>query len=368
MPRTAPAVELSPESHRALESLLQSRGSSQALCRRARVVLLASAGWPDRRIGPEVGLHYNQVAKWRERFLEHGIEGLRDKKRKRAKRIDVAKERIALVEATRPLEGRARWTQRTMAAHAGLSASAVGRLWRANDIKPHRTKTFKLSTDPEFEAKFWDIVGLYLEPPHQAVVLCCDEKSQIQALNRTQPGLPLGIGHIRTETHDYYRHGIVTLFAALNYLSGKVISKVAKRHTRHEWIAFLDAIDREIDPALDIHVICDNYQTHKAPDTKAWLGAHPRFHMHFTPTGSSWMNMVERFFRDISQQAILPGSFASVRHLTQTIEQYLVEHNLQPRRYQWRANGAEVLAKIKRAWEAALNPIPIVTPLSDSVD
>lgn len=347
---------------------MQTRGSSQALCKRARVVLLASQGWPDRRIAAEVGLHYNQVAKWRERYLICGIEGLKDKKRQRQKRVDPAKERIALVEATRPPEGRARWTQRSMAKHAGLSASAVARVWKANDIKPHRVKTFKLSADPEFEAKFWDIVGLYLEPPHQAVVLCCDEKSQIQALNRTQPGLPLGIGHIRTETHDYYRHGIVTLFAALNYLSGRIISQVAKRHTRHEWIAFLEAIDREINPSLEIHVICDNYQTHKAPDTKAWLARHPRFHMHFTPTSSSWMNMVERFFRDISQQAILPGSFSSVRHLTQTIEAYMVEHNLNPRRYQWRADGAEVLAKIKRAWDAALNPPNNITALTDSAD
>jgi transposase len=365
MPRTAPPTKLSAEDRLTLEKLLLTRGSSQALCKRVRVVLLAAEGLSDRVIATEVGLHYNKVAKWRERFAQAGLEGLKDKKRQRSKRIDPAKERVALVEATRPPEGRARWTQRTMAAHAGLSHSAVQRLWAKNDIKPHRTRTFKLSTDPEFEAKFWDIVGLYLCPPIQAVLLCCDEKSQIQALNRTQPGLPLGLGHIRTETHDYYRHGTITLFAALNYLSGKIISRLAKRHTTEDWIAFLEAIDQDIAPELEIHIVCDNYRTHKTDLTRVWLAAHPRFKMHFTPTGSSWMNMVERFFRDITHQAIVPGSFASVKHLCQTIETYLAQHNLKPRTYQWRADGAEVLAKIKRAWEAALDPAkePSLSPL-----
>jgi transposase len=248
-----------------------------------------------------------------------------------------------------------------MALELGVSKATVQRVWSENEIKPHLTRVFKLSTDPDFEAKFWDVIGLYLNPPERAVVLCCDEKSQIQALQRSQPGLPLGEGHIRTQTHDYYRNGTVTLFAALDYLQGKVIAYTAQTHTHRQWLEFLKQIDREIPLSQHIHIILDNYSTHKHPAIKRWLARHPRFELHFTPTGSSWMNLVERFFRDLSQQAILPGSFGSVRQLVDAIMQYLAQHNLNPKRYVWRAKGEEILAKIQRAWKAALGENTDVT-------
>ena len=243
-----------------------------------------------------------------------------------------------------------------MAKHLGVSKATVQRVWSTNDIKPHRTRIFKLSCDEQFEAKFWDVIGVYLNPPDNAVVLCCDEKSQCQALQRSQPGLPLAQGHIRTVTHDYYRHGTVTLFAALDYLSGKVISQVAPRHRHNEWLKFLKKLDAEIAGDLSIHLIVDNYSAHKHQRVRRWLERHPRFHLHFTPTSASWMNMVERFFRDLSQQAILPGSFGSVAELVDAINHYLSQHNLEPKRYVWHANGQEVLNKIHRAWEAGNIP------------
>ena len=236
-----------------------------------------------------------------------------------------------------------------MARHSGLSRSAVQRLWAANDLKPHRTRTFKLSNDPQFEAKFWDVIGLYLNPPDKALVLCCDEKSQCQALERSQPGLPLGVGHIKTRTHDYIRHGTVTLFAALSYLDGKILSRTAEQHTHKEWLAFLKVIERETPSALEIHLIMDNYATHKHPAVKAWLARRPRFHTHFTPTSSSWLNLVERFFRDLTEDVVREGSFGSVRELVRAMETYLAERNLAPKRYVWRKKGEEILAKISRA-------------------
>ena len=239
-----------------------------------------------------------------------------------------------------------------MARHAGVSKSRVQQLWARNDLKPHQTKTFKVSNDPQFETKFWDVIGLYLNPPHKAVVLCCDEKSQCQALERTQPGLPLGQGQVCTRTHDYYRHGTLTLFAALNYLEGKVIAQSAPRHRHQEWLGFLKQIEQEVPTGQDLHLIVDNYATHKHPSVQRWLKKHPRIHMHFTPTSSSWLNLVERFFRDLSQDVISPGSFRSVPELKRAIFNYLAERNDAPRRYVWRAEGAKILAKIQRAREA----------------
>ena len=236
-----------------------------------------------------------------------------------------------------------------MARHAGVSKTRVQQLWSQNDIKPHVTRTFKLSRDPNFEPKFWDIIGLYLDPPQKALVLCCDEKSQCQALERTQPGLPLGVGHIKTATHDYTRHGTVTLFAALSYLDGRIISQAACRHTHREWITFLKHLDAETPQELDLHLIVDNYATHKHPKVRAWLRRNPRFHMHFTPTSSSWMNLVERFFRDLTEDVVRRGSFTSTQELTASIFAYLQERNLNPTRYEWRAKGADILAKIDRA-------------------
>ena len=242
-----------------------------------------------------------------------------------------------------------------MAKEVGVSRHTVHTIWKRNDLKPHRTRTFKLSKDPKFEQKFWDVIGLYLNPPQKALVMCCDEKSQCQALERSQPGLPLGIGHIRTRTHDYTRHGTITLFAALNYLDGKLISRTEKRHTHVEWLRFLKQIERETPKGLAIHLIVDNYGTHKHARVRQWLERHPRFHCHFTPTGSSWMNLVERFFADLTGDVICEGSFRSVPELIRAIEAYLVDRNASPKPYTWHAKGGELLAKIQRAKEALQN-------------
>ncbi len=223
------------------------------------------------------------------------------------------------------------------------------RLWERNDLKPHLVRTFKLSNDPNFEIKFWDVIALYLNPPGKALVLCCDEKSQCRALEHTQPGLPLGIGHIRTQTHDNTRHGTVTLFAALNYLEGKLISRTEERHTHVEWLRFLKQIDRETPKEISIHIIADNYCTHKHAKVTSWLNRHPRFHMHFTPACSSWMNMVERFFADLTADVVREGSFSRIRELINAINSYLAQRNLEPKPYRWRAKGEEILAKIQRA-------------------
>lgn len=244
-----------------------------------------------------------------------------------------------------------------MAKELGIAPSSVQRIWATNDLKPHLTRTFKLSNDPQFETKFWDVIGLYLNPPDRALVLCCDEKSQCQALERTQRGLPLAEGHVRTRTHDYIRNGTVTLFAALNYLDGRIISSTAERHTHIEWLAFLKKLHRQTPKELDLHLIVDNYATHKHPVVTAWLAKHPRMHIHFTPTGSSWMNLVERFFRQLTDDVIREGSFESVAELVSKINVHLAHHNLKPTPYRWRADGATILEKIRRARAAQDTPV-----------
>ena len=233
------------------------------------------------------------------------------------------------------------------------STTALVNIWKRNELKPHLVRTFKISTDPHFEQKFWDVIGLYLNPPEKALVLCCDEKSQCQALERTQPGLPLGLGHIRTRTHDYKRQGTLTLFAALNYLEGKIISRTEQKHTHVEWLRFMKQIERETPPELQIHLIADNYSAHKHPKVKQWLQRHPRLVMHFTPTSSSWLNLVERFFAQLTEDVVREGSFGSVAQLLSAIEDYLLEWNHTPRPYRWHAKGEEILAKIQRARQTA---------------
>jgi transposase len=354
MAKTA-VIELTEEERQRLHTLAHARSGKRHETLRAQAILLAAQGVPNRQIARQVGLHFNSVGKTRARFVLERLGALQDRPRSgRKPTVPAEVKRRILSEVTQPPPGLARWSVRTMAAHQGVSKATVQRLWAKNELKPHRTKIFKLSADPHFEAKFWDVIGLYLHPPEQALVLCCDEKPQIQALQRSHPGLPLSPGYLRTETHDYYRHGTVTLFAALNYLDGKVLTHTAPKHTHRQWLEFLKHLDRETPPELDLHLIVDNYATHKHAKVKRWLAKHPRFHLHFVPTGSSWLNLVERFFRDLSQQAILPGSFASVPELVEAIMKYLDRHNLAPKRYVWRADGAAVLAKIQRAWEAAL--------------
>jgi transposase len=343
-------LEVSEQQRQELGRVVRASSSSQRDVRRARIVLLRGEGKSQEETAREVGVNRPVVGLWEQRFRAHGLAGLKDAKG-RGRKASLAPTTVQRVvtEAVQPPLGRTRWSVRSMAQHAQISPAQVQRIWSANDIKPHVLRTFKLSRDKDFEVKFWDVIGLYLSPPDRALVLCCDEKSQCQALQRTQPGLPLGIGHIRTRTHDYLRHGTVTLFAALNYLDGKIISRVAERHDHAEWLGFLKQIERQTPKGLELHLIADNYGTHKHPEVKQWLLKHPRIHMHFVPTSSSWLNLVERFFRDISEEAISEGSYASVRELTLAIEIYLAQRNLDPKPYRWRAKGAEILAKIQRA-------------------
>lgn len=352
MSRVAPVVDLTNVQRTELERVVRATGSAQFQTIRARIILMASRGSLNEEIATSLEIPEQTVGKWRRRFCLLGMGGLEDSPRSgRPLQLDPEKINRVLTEVTKPPSPRSQWSIRSMARHAGVSKSHVQSIWSRNNIKPHVRRTFKLSRDPNFEPKFWDIIGLYLNPPHKAVVLCCDEKSQCQALERTQPGLPLGIGHICTATHDYIRHGTMTLFAALSYLDGKIISQTAQRHTHAEWLKFLKHIDQETPQNLELHLVIDNYATHKHPKVLRWLKKHPRFHMHFTPTSSSWMNMVERFFRDLSEDVVRNGSFESVKELSSAILSYLAERNLNPKAYQWKAEGAEILAKIQRARE-----------------
>lgn len=322
----------------------------QRLVRRARIVLSRADGHSQVATAAAVGVNRPVVIHWERRFADLGLAGLEEAPgRGRKASIPEGKVEALLTKATRPPPNRTRWSVRSIAREVGLSPASVQRIWAANDIKPHLTRTFKLSRDPQFETKFWDVIGLYLDPPDKALVLCCDEKSQCQALERTQPGLPLGVGHIRTRTHDYIRHGTVTLFAALNYLDGKILSTTAAQHTHVEWLAFLKKIHRETPRELALHLIIDNYATHKHPAVLEWLKKHPRIHLHFTPTSSSWLNLVERFFRQLTDDVVREGSFGSVPELVAAINVHLAHHNLKPRPYRWRAEGAAILEKIRRA-------------------
>src|ERR1700752_3357217 len=278
---------------------------------RSEIVLLSAEGLTQQQNAERLGTSRRQVNRWVGRFATGRLAGLRDAPgRGRKPWLAEGAAQQGLERAVTPPPHLGRWSCRTMARAVGVSAWSVQRLWVANDIKPHLSRTFKLSNDKRFEEKFWDVIGLYLDPPEKALVLCCDEKSQCQALERTQPGLPLGIGHIRTKTHDYTRHGTITLFAALSYLDGKIFGQTAPRHTHRQWLAFVKHLDRETPPGLTIHLVIDNYATHKHPKVKSWIAyrnrrqrkvhGRERIVLHFTPTSSSWMNLVERFFRDLT--------------------------------------------------------------------
>src|SRR5580658_7949230 len=320
MPRPIRTLDISSEQRRALRAIVNRPSVAQRDHRRAWIILNRADGLSQQQTARKVGLGRRVVIHWEQRFRQAGVAGLSEAKgRGRKEQIDPKIREKIIVGATQPPAHRTRWSVRTMAREVGVSKATVQRLWSANAIKPHVTRTFKLSNDPQFERKFWDVIGLYLNPPDRALVLCCDEKSQCQALERTQPDLPLGIGHIRTQTHDYIRHGTVTLFAALNYIDGKILSTTAPKHTHAEWLAFLRKIHRKTPPELALHLIVDNYSTHKHPVVRAWLEKHPRVHVHFTPTGSSWMNLVERFFRQLTDDVIREGSFESVAELVTAI-------------------------------------------------
>lgn len=356
-------VVLTGEQARQLEALVRSRTVEQRTALRCRMVLLASQGASNKAIAKALNLNRHTVETWRQRFVRQGLAGLKEATRPgRPPRLPVEKVQAVITQVVRPSQGRRRWSCRSMARHAQVSKSQVHRLWQANDLKPHLRRTFKLSKDKNFEKKFWDVIGLYLSPPEKSLVLCCDEKCQCQALERTQPGLPLGNGHIATRTHDYYRHGTITLFAALNYLEGKVLGLTAPRHRHQEWLRFLKKLDAETPAELTLHLIADNYSTHKHQKVRTWLEKRnrqqqkkhqvPRMELHFVPTSSSWLNLVERFFADLTAEVVREGSFRSVKGLVDEIWKYLADRNANPQRYVWRAKGEEILKKIQRAREA----------------
>ena len=358
MARPIVAIELTADERAELQRRVRSATTTQRDALRARIVLLRADGRSEAEVASTTDVSLNTVSLWSKRFESGGLEGLGDAPgRGRKPWLPEAKIQQVITRVTPPPAGRQRWSTRSMAGAVGISHQSVHAIWKKNDLKPHQVRTFKISRDPRFEEKFWDVIGLYLDPPEKALVLCCDEKSQCQALERTQPGLPLGIGHIRTKTHDYKRHGTITLFAALNYLDGKLISRTERHHTHVEWLRFLRQIDRETPRGMTIHVIADNYATHKHKRVKAWLSKHPRFQMHFTPTSSSWLNLVERFFGELTADCIRDGSFQNIRELVDAIVDYLVARNHNPKRYVWKAKGEEILKKIQRAKKALADVI-----------
>ncbi len=310
----------------ALEGLAASQAAPHRQVQRAKALLLAADGVANSHIAQRIGVSVGTVRAWRDRFLEDGLAKLGLVRRGRGRKPSISEEQIAeIVELTlhsKP-EGNTHWSCRTMADRVGVSPATVHRIWDARGLKPHRVETFKLSNDPQFEDKLIDVVGLYLNPPKKAVVLCMDEKSQIQALDRTQPSLPMTKGRAGTMTHDYKRNGTTTLFAALDVATGTVLGQCLPKHRHEEFLVFLRTIDRNVLKALQVHLILDNYHTHKHPETKAWLAQHPRFHLHFTPTSSSWLNLVERWFRELTDKNIRRASFPSVPDLIASIEDYL---------------------------------------------
>lgn len=345
----APLV-LSDEERLQLNAAAKSRSLPHGLVTRARLVLLAAEGMANKAIAEKLSLSQQSVSMWRQRFLKQGLRGLHDELRPGRPR-SVSDEKVAqLVHKTLSLQPKdgTHWTVRAMARHSRLSAPTVHRIWHAFGLQPQRQRHFKLSPDPFFVEKVRDIVGLYLHPPDKALVLCVDEKSQIQALERTQPVLPMGLGYVEGVTHDYVRHGTTTLFAALNIASGHVLTSCKRRHRHQEYLAFLKEVDTSVPPKLDIHLVVDNYATHKHPRVKRWLAAHPRYQVHYTPTYASWLNQVEIWFNLITQRAIRRGTFRSVKDLVTKIDSYVQQYNTKATPFVWTATADSILKKVER--------------------
>ena len=346
--RPAPVIELTNEERSVLERTVRSSRSAVRDVFRARIILMAAKGRKSRDIAAELSTGEDTVSKWRGRFVQQRLAGLIDQAGRGRKRHydEHAIERIVQDTLhTTPVQA-THWSTRTMAEHAGVSHTTVHRIWHAHELKPHLLHTFKLSNDKHFVEKLRDVIGLYLNPPEHALVFCVDEKSQIQALDRTQPGLPMKKGRAGTMTHDYKRHGTTTLFAALNVFEGTVIGQCYARHRHIEYLRFLREIDRQTPAELNVHLIVHNYSTHKHQRVKAWFARHPRFHAHFIPTSSSWLNLVERFFRDITDQRIRRGIFHSVQELTEAIYDYLAHHNDNPKPFRWTKTAEHILDKL----------------------
>lgn len=353
--RRAVAIVLDETQRQNLEELKRSRTASVRLVERATIVLQAADGLEDQDIATAMGITRQKAGRWRKRYAKLGLAGIeKDAPRPgRKRRIDDPTRAMVVNKTLREKpEGQTHWSRSTMSKATGLSESTIGRIWSEHGLKPHLIETFKLSNDPAFVDKLKDIVGLYLNPPEHAIVLACDEKSQIQALDRTQPGLPLKKGRCGTMTHDYKRNGTTSLFAAMDVSDGTIIGECLPRHRHQEWLRFLKLIKAQVPENKEIHLICDNYATHKHPKVKAWEQRNPRFHFHFTPTGASWLNMVERFFRDLSEKAIRRGSFFNVDDLISAITEYINQHNENPKPFIWTATARDILAKVKRARRA----------------
>jgi transposase len=339
------------EEQKELDRWVRAQGTPQGVVRRARIVLATLAGVSSKEIGRKLRVSQPTIRKWQRRFAQGGLESLTQiapgrgrKPRYRAAKVEAI---IRTTQKQKPA-GQTHWSRRTLAAAVGVSASTVHRIWETHGLAPHRVKTFKVSRDPRFVEKLTDVVGLYLNPPERAIVLCVDEKSQIQALQRTQPGLPLKKGRCGTLTHDYTRHGTTTLFAALDVLEGKVIGQCLPRHRHQEFLKFLRTLDAAFPPDKSLHLIVDNYGTHKHPAVARWLKNHPRFALHFTPTSSSWLNLVERWFGELTRKALRRASFVSVPDLIAAIEAYLAASNKNPRPFTWSATPESILAKISK--------------------
>jgi transposase len=355
MSRTASPIVLSPQEHSTLEEWARSRSQPLRVVQRAQIVQMAATGQQSQDIAQVLGISRPTVQLWRERFLALRLDGL-VKDAPRPGRIPKISDRKVrkVIEATLHTTppNATHWSTRTMAKAQGLSEATVRRIWKQHNLKPHLVKTFKVSRDKQFVEKLYDVVGLYMNPPDRSLVLCVDEKSQIQALDRTQPGLPLKRGRCGTMTHDYKRNGTTTLFAALSMLDGHVIGDCMNRHRHQEFIRFLKKIDAETPQELDLHLIVDNYSTHKHPRVKSWMRRHPRFHLHFIPTSSSWLNLVERWFRELTDKRIRRGSFSSVPDLIGAINDYLQNHNQNPQIFVWTAPAKRILEKISKCKEA----------------
>src|ERR1700735_4168151 len=343
--RIAPVITLSSEQRTLLESQARSRSLPVRVAERARILLFAADGLQDLDIAGHMGITPKKVSRWRKRFLALGGAGLQKDAPRPGRKPTIGTrltKRVVTMTTRQQPANATHWSTRTMAAAVGISEASVRRIWHAHGLKPHRVDAFKISNDPAFTEKLEDIVGLYLNPPEHALVLCADEKSQIQALDRTQPGLPMKKGRSGTTTHDYKRNGTATLFAALDALEGQVISMCDDRHRHQEWLKFLRVIDYVVPTGKEVHMIVDNYATPKHPKVERWLRRHPRFHMHFTPTGCSWLNMVERFFRDLTENRLRRGVFRSVQELIEAIGEYIDHHNEHPKPFIWTTKAADI--------------------------
>jgi transposase len=350
--RVAPVIEQTDEERTTLTKWSRGRSTSVRLAQRARIVLLAADGKENQEIAAALKVTPRTAGRWRTRFAKLGLKGI-EKDLPRGGRRPLKRQKVEALIVTKTTQERpanaTHWTTRTLAREIGTTQSMVQRVWKANGLKPHLVRSFKVSNDAHFEEKLVDVVGLYLDPPENAMVFSVDEKSQCQALDRTQPSLPLVKGRCGTMTHDYKRNGTTTLFAAIDMAQGRVIASCMKRHRHQEWIKFLEQIDTSTPKDLDLHVIADNYATHKHAKVKRWLERHPRFHMHFTPTSSSWANVIERFFRDLTDKRLRRGAFRSVDELTKAILAYIDAHNANPKPYVWTKTAEEIIAKVGRA-------------------